>query len=87
VRYAIGKWITPIVIVEVDPEVFDDSAVGDLLAKLDQHFMQPVAMITPDWEASTGIRAQGLACPIEMLAAADVVWRELVLPSEAEIPF
>jgi hypothetical protein len=87
VRSAISKWIGAIVIVEVDPEEFDGPGCDVLLARLNQHFMQPVAMITPDWEADAGIRARGLPCPIDILASADLVWRDLVLPVEEELPF
>lgn len=86
-RSAITKWVAAIVIVEVDPCEFDGPGSDALQARLDRHFMQPVAMITPDWEAPTGIRARGLPCSLEILASADLVWRDLVLPAEAEIPF
>jgi hypothetical protein len=87
-RSAIGKWIGAVVIAEVDPDEFDGPGCDELLTKLNQHFMQEVAMITPDWEADFGIRARGLPCPIEILASADLVWRDLVLPvEEEELPF
>lgn len=86
-RSAIGKWVGAIVIVEVDPHDFDGPDSADLLTKLERHFMQPVAMITPDWEADVGVRARGLQCPVEILASGDLVWRDLTLPPEEEIPF
>ena len=86
-RSAISKWIGAIVIVEVAPEEFDGPGADELLARLNQHFMQEIALITPDWEASAGIRARGLPCPVEILASADLVWRDLALPAEEEIPF
>jgi hypothetical protein len=86
-RSAVSKWISTIVIVEVDPHEFDGPDADELLAKLDRHFMQKVALITPDWEAPTGIRARGLPCPLEILASADLVWRALELPVELDVPF
>ena len=86
-KYAIGKWIAPIVIVEVDPDEFDGEAGEALLMRLRQHFMVDVALITPDWESSDGIKARGLACPSHVLVEHELIWRELVLPPEAEIPF
>ena len=86
-RSAVSKWIVAIVIVEVDPDEFDGPGCDELLAKLNQFFMQPVAMITPDWEAEDGIRTKGLPCPRDILSSPDLAWRDLVLPAEAEIPF
>ena len=75
-------------VVEVEPHEFDGLGCDALLARLDQFFMQSVAMITPDWEAPEGIRAKGLPCPIDLLANPDFVWRDLVLPiEEEELPF
>lgn len=86
-RSAISKWVGAVVIVEVDPEEFDSPGSCELLAKLNQHFMQEVAMITPDWEADSGIRARGLPCPIDILISPDLVWRDLVLMPEEDLPF
>jgi hypothetical protein len=86
VQYAIGKWILPIVIVEVDPNDFDGDD-GQLLERLKAHFMVDVALITPDWEAPIGIRARGLACPIRVLAEQDLEWREFEFPPEELLPF
>jgi hypothetical protein len=86
-RSAIATWIGPIVVVEVDPSEFDSPGCSTLLDQLNQFFMQPVALITPDWEEDDGIRAKGLPCPTYILSSADLVWRPLQLPVEEEPPF
>lgn len=86
-KSAITTWIGPIVVVEVDPNEFDSPGCSVLLARLDQFFMQSVALITPDWEAEDGIRAKGLPCPTYILSSPDLVWRTLELPQLEETPF
>jgi hypothetical protein len=86
-RSAIVQWLEPYIVVEVDPIEFDGPAADELQARLEQHFMRPVVMVTPDWEADEGIRARGFPGPITLLASPDVVWRDLELPAEPEIPF
>jgi len=87
-RSAVGKWIGPIVVVEVDPAYFDDGNFPQLLARLEQHFMMKVSVITPDWEADHGIRVKGEYCPIEILSDPALVWRDLTLPEDPDtLPF
>lgn len=86
-RYAIGKWIAPIVIVEVDPDEFDGSSGDQMLERLRAHFMVDVALIAPDWEAPQGIRAKGLDCPTYLLVEQELIWRQFQLPPEEEVPF
>lgn len=86
-QYAIGKWIPPIVIVEVDPGEFEGEAGEQLLQRLKAHFMVDVALITPDWEAPEGIRARGLSCPTYVLVEQELVWREFDFPPVEEVPF
>lgn len=74
--------------VEIDPSEFDCPDVEVLLRDLERHFCGVnVALITPDWEADLGIRIRGLQAPAEVLASADLDWRELSLPAEEELPF
>jgi len=46
-----------------------------------------VSLITPDWEADTGIRVRGLHAPADVIASPDLDWRVLVLQEESELPF
>ena len=74
--------------VEVDPVEFDGAGADDLLERIGKHFAgMNVAMITPDWEAPTGIRVRGLHAPADVLASPDLIWRELHLPEEPDLPF
>lgn len=67
---------------------FDSKDAPALLTKLEGRFPGvTVSMITPDWEAEGGIRIAGLHAPIDVLASADLIWHELVLPSEVDLPF
>lgn len=86
-RFAIGKWIRAVVIVEVDPDEFNGPQADALLSRLEKYFMGQIAMVTPDWEADLGFRTRGLSCPVEVATSADLVWRDLELPAEEEIPF
>lgn len=87
-RYAIAKWIAPLVVVEVDPREFDGPGADDLMKKLNAHFRGAhFALITPDLEPDSGIRAKGLACPHEVLTDPALVWHELTMPDEPDVPF
>lgn len=86
-RSAIINWVAPLIVVEVDPREFDGPDFDTLLMKLEQHFMRSVVVITPDWEADCGIRIKGFDGRPELLADTDIVWRDLELVLETEIPF
>jgi hypothetical protein len=87
-RFAVADWLGAFVAVEVDPLEFDGPAADDLLERVGKHFAgMNVAMITPDWEAPTGIRVRGLHAPADVLASPDLIWRELHLPEEPDLPF
>lgn len=86
-RSAVVQWLEPYIVVEVDPAEFDGPGCDELHKRLSQHFMRQAVLITPDWEADSGIRARGFPGPIALLASTDIIWRELELPAEPEIPF
>lgn len=87
-RFAVADWLGTFVIAEVDPAEFDGPGAEDLLRRIGAHFVGVnVAMITPDWEAQTGIRVRGLCAPSDVLASPSLVWRDLDLPEEADLPF
>jgi hypothetical protein len=87
-RYAVGDWLGAFVVVEVDPSEFDDPGVDDLMKRIAAFFVgMNVAMITPDWEAPAGIRVRGLHAPEDVLASPDLVWRDLGMPEEPDLPF
>lgn len=86
-RYAITEWIAPLVVVEVNPREFDGPD-SDLMGRLEAHFPGlSIVIITPDIEPDSGIRARGLDCPHDVLTDPELVWRELALPGEADVPF
>jgi transcriptional regulator with XRE-family HTH domain len=87
-RFAVADWLGTFVAVEVDPVEFDGPGVDDLLGRIGKHFAgMNVAMITPDWESPTGIRVRGLHAPADVLASPDLIWRELHLPEDPDLPF
>lgn len=87
-RYAIATWIAPLIVVEVDPCDFDGPDSAELERKLTDHFRGAgLTLITPDIEPASGIRARGLAVPHDVLTASGLVWHDLTLPDEAELPF
>lgn len=87
-RSTVGKWIAPFVVVDVDPAEFDGPDADRLLERLDKHFMMPVAMTTPDWQAKDGVRAKGAYIPIAHLTDPTFQWRDLSLPDDPdELPF
>lgn len=87
-KYAVAKWIAPLIIVEVDPEDFDGPCSIDLEQRLADHFRGvSIALITPDWEPESGIRARGIACPHDVLTDPNLVWHDLELPTEPDLPF
>ena len=87
-RFAVAQWLAPLIVVEVAPREFDAAEAGELLLQLERRFPGVcVSMITPDWEAEGGIRITGLGAPIEILASANLVWHELNLPQDEELPF
>lgn len=87
-RYAIAKWIAPLVVVEVDPREFDGAGSDELMTKLEAHFRGAhFAVITPDLEPASGIRAKGLACPHDVLTDPGLAWHDLVIPNEPDAPF
>jgi len=87
-RFAVADWLGTFVAVEVDPAEFDGPGADDLLERVGKHFAgMNVAMITPDWEAPTGIRVRGLHAPADVLASPDLIWRELHLPEDPDLPF
>lgn len=87
-RYAVAKWIAPLIVVEVDPRDFDGPHSAQLEKKLTDHFRgASFTLITPDIEPASGIRARGLTAPHDVLTDPDLVWHHLVLPEEPELPF
>jgi hypothetical protein len=75
-------------VVEVDPRDFDGPHSAELEKKLTNHFCgASFALITPDIEPASGIRARGLAAPHDVLADPGLVWHDLVLPEEPDAPF
>lgn len=76
------------IVVEVDPTVFDGPDMLQLLGRLDKHFMMPVTVTTPDWEAEDGIRSMGAFCPNFVLTSQEWQWRDLELPPDPDdLPF
>ena len=87
-RYAVTKWIAPLIVVEVAPHDFDGPHAIELEKKLSEHFRgASFALITPDLEPTSGIRARGLACPHDVLTDPNLTWHDLVLPSDPDVPF
>lgn len=87
-RYAVTKWIAPLIVVEVDPRDFDGQHVDELEQRLAEHFRgASLTLITPDIEPESGIRARGLAVPHDVLTDIGLVWHDLALPDEPELPF
>jgi hypothetical protein len=87
-KYAVTKWIVPVIVVEVDPHDFDGPRAAELEKKLADHFAgASFVLITPDIELASGIRARGPAVPHDVLTVPDLVWHDLVLPDEPELPF
>lgn len=83
-KYAIAKWVRPLVLVEVSPAEFLAPGGDELLLKLQSHFMVDIAMLT---QIDGEMRTLGVPFGEDLLADDDMVWRPLVLPPEAEIPF
>lgn len=87
-RYAIATWIAPLIVVEVDPHDFDGPHSAELEKRLAAHFRgASFTLITPDIEPASGIRSRGLAVPHDVLTDSDLVWHDLILPEEPEVPF
>lgn len=87
-RSAVGKWIAPFVVVDVDPADFDGPDFPRLLERLDKHFMMPVSVTTPDWESDSGVRVAGAYYPVDVLTDQSLVWRDLDLPPDPDdLPF
>lgn len=87
-RYAVAKWIAPLIVVEVDPEDFDGEQADTLIEKLSIHFRGAhLCVITPDIEPASGIRARGLECPHDVLTDQNLVWHDLEMPDEQDVPF
>ncbi|MCA1857426.1 hypothetical protein LE190_16050 [Massilia oculi] len=87
-KYAVATWIAPLIIVEVDPSDFDGPHAVELEKALADHFRgASFALITPDIEPDSGIRARGLSVPHDVLTDQRLVWHDLVLPGEPELPF
>lgn len=75
----------PIVAVQVDAAQLAGGAGADLLARLQIHFMRPVAMVA--WDQNSKFFSLGFPCPEEAVIDEDLHWREFELPAEAELPF
>lgn len=58
---------------------------ADLLAKLERHFMSPIALVS--WDQEGQFRCYGAPCSEEDASSDDLIWRRLDLPAEPEIPF
>jgi hypothetical protein len=87
-QFAVADWIGTFVVADVDPSEFDGPDVDQLLERIVLHFGGVnVTLTTPDWEAPTGIRVRGLYAPSDVLASPGLVWRDLDLPEEADLPF
>ncbi|GAA0437070.1 hypothetical protein GCM10009094_47010 [Massilia aurea] len=87
-RFAVADWLGTFVAAEVDPSEFDGPRAVDVLERVAKHFSGVnIAMITPDWETPTGIRVRGLHAPADILASPDLIWRDLHLPEEPDLPF
>lgn len=83
-----ATWLFPLIVIEVDPAEFDSPDAERLLSRLESRYAGVnVSMITPDWEAEGGFRVAGLEAPLDILAAPDLEWRELILCDEEELPF
>ena len=83
-----ADWLGTFVVAEVDPSEFDGPGADDLLKRIGVHFSGVnVALTTPDWEEPTGIRVRGLHAPADVLASPNLVWRDLNLPEEPDLPF
>lgn len=87
-RYAVATWIAPLIVVEVDPRDFDGAHGSELEKKLAGHFRgASFVLITPDIEPASGIRARGLAVPHDVLTDPGLVWHDLKMPDEPDVPF
>ncbi|GEM_PF-4623246 len=58
---------------------------ADLLAKLERHFMSPIALVS--WDQDGQFLCYGTPCSEEDASSDDLIWRRLDLPAESEIPF
>lgn len=75
------------VVVDVDPREFDGEDFSLLLERLKKHFMVPVSVITPDWQAEGGVRIAGDYAPLEVAVSPTLQWRELILAPNDHLPF
>lgn len=87
-RYAVATWIAPLIVVEVDPGDFDGTDSVELEKRLSAYFLgASFVLVTPDPRQSSGIRSRGLAVPHNVLTEPDLVWHDLELPEEPDVPF
>lgn len=87
-HYAVVKWIAPLIVVEIRPEEFDSPTASELLEKLSSFFKGAhVTVVTRSVDSSSEVRTRGLACPPELLTDPGLVWHELGLPEDPDIPF
>lgn len=75
----------PIVAVQVDAARLEGTAGAELLARLQIHFMRPVALVA--WDADAHFVSLGFPCPEEAVTSEDIEWRQFELPPDPEIPF
>ena len=83
--YAILPSTPAIFAVQPDSPDLSDVGSAELLAKLERHFMLPVALVT--WNDSGTFRCFGHSIDEEAVTSEDLVWREFALPTESDLPF
>ena len=83
--YSILPTRPPTFAVQPDSPDLSDARSVELLARLEQHFMMPVVLIS--WDATGKFRRHGPAIAEELVCDEDLIWREFSLPVESDVPF
>lgn len=83
--YTILPTTPPTFAVQPDSPDLSDVHSAELLAKLERHFMLPVALVS--WGESGAFRRFGHNIDEEAVTSEDLVWREFALPTESDLPF
>lgn len=83
--YTILPLSPPVFAVQPDEPALTARAAGELIGKLQKHFMHSVALVS--WNAEGEYVCLGFPVSEDIATAESLDWREFALPEEPDVPF